>query len=674
MERIWRQTDVAIKYSLQNADCDARNSFLEQTIPLLLGPELEFCIQLYDGKEDSLLSLMLTILHKLLPPPIIFVEEEEDEFFDPLLATFFASGGEGNTASVWNHHEAFTMQAERCNLRVLLLKLLVGFHDKRAELIDSVITLLGVLYASMKSVKWNFQALHAHGPRRTLFTARIISSMINCNAHDVIPKLLLPPWGTFWIRKIWLEYSVHPNIVQYGIWHSNWTVFTNQLGPCLWDRDEKEKDETFISIETNTLRDRKESGRYYTHRRSIQLFCLHLSRPTRRKGTGSILATFRSQLVGPARGIFQNMLACLLRNISTISDDIERVPRNWIEVTKVLSSMLYDLQDTSKSYHTMDNNNILDTLRTKLHADVVSATLYIKFAYDCIGYVLSYCGSLSTKATIFSDILVNFFPSASALNPTAAAELSNDSTSAFGNASFTGRGSRKVQDRKCNQLVNGLKGYWEKESYPALVRYFSETAKTYQVYLESGWKLSSLRIWLLNILDPYGVLGVDSYFPEDTVSSISNGHPRRLHLVHSIVCGFCCVRECCCMEASPVNVNHELWNWSRRNRMTRLRRYVISQVLPDRLEQCPIYAASMVPILQFAAELVNHFGDRSSTAVDLIVAGEDGGDVDTTEMKRFFEALVRTILYDIHCSDVFQSVTRYVYCSPSLFSISKTYV
>lgn len=265
--------------------------------------------------------------------------------------------------------------------------------------------------------------------------------------------------------------------------------------------------------------------------------------------------------------------------------------------------------------------------------------MYVKLVYDVLGIILETFGSMARQNTVFDRLLKEFFPSASfAQHTQAAADLSSGITigecerkshQQLMAAQYETMLTEPPQEFRSDSIIMTIRSFWEVQKYPELLRWCAQAANVYQMFSDSYWPTSTLRILLLNVLDPDGVLGTACYYPRSESA-------RRQHVVHLIACGFRCVQTC---ESCELDVISQRREGCLRRQLNDMLRFFLKTAVVKLL----LNSVDAVPILQVVNGILAH-GSQQVLGLDRKVQPLD--------FVAIFNFLSEMVLVKLECFDI----------------------
>lgn len=311
------------------------------------------------------------------------------------------------------------------------------------------------------------------------------------------------------------------------------------------------------------------------------------------------LSMFINKTINRETGVFLCISERIHKTLRELSVALEESGENSIRLTS-------DVLETAVGYHDIKVG------RARVLHPLIR---FLKHVYDCIVILFTTCGPLATNATIFTRFMTEFFPITTQVVHSTAANIWYGYDETKGRAAQRGlshqqlihatynQAARATKALRCDPVVESIREVVQVTKYPDLIRWFAHTADTYQLYNDTGWKRSYLRLLLLNSFDPDGPLGAATYYPRS--------NPLRQRYLHALACGFCCTYTCqaCVVGQSNNNLGAE--------RIKVLRQYVLADGLKEFIATC-----DPIAVISFVVEIVKHYSALETPDVIKVTTDE----------------------------------------------------
>ncbi|KAK1941280.1 hypothetical protein P3T76_007146 [Phytophthora citrophthora] len=315
---------------------------------------------------------------------------------------------------------------------------------------------------------------------------------------------------------------------------------------------------------------------------------------------------FRAKLMDSQSGIFVAFLEAYKINFRRACDEIDEMNHDWHVFADLFLRKAGVNATNGRSYHEMDDTN------QSFGKQLTGLTTMFRFMYQCMDIFMFYCGEMAIGDTNpFFNAMELMFRQANDAEFTQASKRLEDQR-----RSSKRTGVRNVNDelrkgycQTSKGFVDSVQLFFARQKYPSLIYWFAQTSEIYQTFSDEGWHLSPLRTLLVNILDPDGPLGINSYYPDDKASRDSNldvdvKAVRREAFYLS--CGFfnCrCTRSFEHSRAKPTLISS--------SRLQQLRKFVLDDFMRETFtfvlrEDSTSLLETMIPMSQFVRAVLNH--------------------------------------------------------------------
>ncbi|KAF0743175.1 hypothetical protein Ae201684_002027 [Aphanomyces euteiches] len=457
----------------------------------ILGTGFESVLQACLKKElpNSVLSMAVSILaclcpHSPQPVQSFHTMNEDNEFDDPdewaLLASLDVV--EGNVVKLPYHH-ALSASAEIVFklLRVCLQKLaLLQYASTEA------LTAIGVLLSYISVFNWDILQASSKGPAVFVFPRVLAVAISNSPTNYLASFLQTHGKGEQALIEVWLLTFLDAS-------GDYWLALTPHLAhlppsspfhPFL--------DGCFPSSMSNlSIEDRV---------KTFERFCLNVR--THLSSSGENTNAIRTTLLDKNTGIFARWIdacsASLLHMTKSASPQ-----RKYVDILNI----------NTENFRSHTSHVVSILMKSKPNA-TVSVVLYIRMMYTYLATLLSSWGVLVRGTQLmFATFIQEFFPCATFAMHSQAAESLYESQ-----LIFRTKPTAKAQwfgsklDKSWISFLEFLRSFFSIQNTPALFDWLVQTSEVYQLYT-GGFLSSPLRIFVVNLLDPEGSLGLSSYYP-----------------------------------------------------------------------------------------------------------------------------------------------------------------
>ncbi|KAG1713109.1 hypothetical protein DVH05_000835 [Phytophthora capsici] len=320
---------------------------------------------------------------------------------------------------------------------------------------------------------------------------------------------------------------------------------------------------------------------------------------------GSKMNQFRAKMMDSQSGIFVAFLDAYKINFRRACNEIDEMNHDWHEFADLFLRKAGVNATNGLSYHEMDDTN-------QSFGKLTGLTTMFRFMYQCMDAFMFHCGEMAIGDTNpFFDAMELMFRQVNDAEFLQASKRLEDQRRPPKRI-----GVRNVNDELRKGYCQASKGFvdsvqlfFARQKYPSLIYWFAQTSEIYQTFSNEGWRASPLRTLLVNILDPDGPLGINSYYPDDNTSRDSNldidvKAVRREAFYLS--CGFfnCrCTRSFEHSRAEPTLTSCD--------RLQQLRKFVLDDFMRETFtfvlqEDSTSLLETMVPLSQFVRAVLNH--------------------------------------------------------------------
>ncbi|KAL3670215.1 hypothetical protein V7S43_004528 [Phytophthora oleae] len=380
--------------------------------------------------------------------------------------------------------------------------------------------------------------------------------------------------------------------------------------------------------------------------------------------SGSNMNQFRARMMNSQSGIFVAFLEAYKINFRRACREIDLLNHDWYEFARLFLRKAGVNATNGRSYHEMDDTN------QSFDKRLTGLTTMFRFMYQCMDVFMFHCGEMAIGDTnpFFNAMELMFRQVNDAEFPQAIKRLEDQRRS----TKRTGVRNVNVELRKdfCQAamgFVDSVQLFFARQKYPSLIYWFAQTSEIYQTFSNEGWRVSSLRTLLVNILDRDGPLGIHSYYPDDEASQDSNldidvRAVRREAFYLS--CGFFNCRCTSSFEHSQAQPT-----LTSCGRLQQLRKFVLDDFMRETFtfllqEDSTSLLETMVPLSQFLRAVLNHANLNvkfpSVTKVDGN-CGENNAvnlaqhDFQLRELYPCLEWMVECIIKVVPCEDAVHS-------------------
>lgn len=336
------------------------------------------------------------------------------------------------------------------------------------------------------------------------------------------------------------------------------------------------------------------------------------------------LNRFRSKIMDKQRGILTALPEAYEINLQLVCAELDRESSNrWLGLTnRFLEDFSPRVGDTESLHSVDDASSALDRDLT----DPVLRPLVVlfKFMYECVDAFLFNCGGMAIgQQNIFYSVIELMFRQARCAESQTAEERLKRSSMSTSGLPFDARvvlgtsGSSTVPgvSNACSSFAESVRLFFAYQKYPSLVNWFVQNLETYQT-LKGGWNSSPLRVLAYNILDPYGPLGIHSYYPiQDKQDRFDPGHVRREAFYLS-----CGLYRCCCSTAyehSRQEADHH-----QEHRRAQLRRFMVTAFISELIgsvKEDEDIDETVLPAMQFVKATLGHANLGNADQLQMLV-------------------------------------------------------